>query len=159
MLRRFATITCAALAALSVGVFLQAQAPRPPSPDIGTYREGVSVAVHSLLEEAKRNPIDPATGRRITTIESGRFSTVTLWQFKTGITPHVHREHDEVIYCESGEGIALLGSEKRRMRAGDFVVIPPGVPHGVTVTSRRPMRGISVFSPVFDGTDRFPSPP
>lgn len=42
------------------------------------------------------------------------------------------------------------------MKAGDFVVIPPNVPHGVTVTSRKPMRGISVFSPRFDGKDRVP---
>jgi quercetin dioxygenase-like cupin family protein len=114
------------------------------------------VAVHALAEIARKNPIDPAVGRAITTVESGRHSTVTVWQFKTGIAPHYHREHDEVIYCERGEGLARIGTETVRMKAGDFVVIPPGVPHGVTVTGREPMRGLSVFSPPFDGKDRIP---
>lgn len=114
------------------------------------------IAVHSVKEIAGRNPIDPATGRAITLVASGKYGTVTVWQFSSGIAPHLHREHDEVIYCTEGEGIARLGDEKIRMKAGDFVVIPPNTPHAVTVTSHKPMRGISVFSPVFDGKDRVP---
>jgi len=116
------------------------------------------VKIHSLSKIAKEHPIDPATGRTITLVESGKHATVTVWQFQTGIAPHYHREHDEVIYCESGEGMARLGDQTIRMRPGDFVVIPPGVPHGVRVTSKEPMRGLSVFSPVFDGKDRVPVP-
>jgi oxalate decarboxylase/phosphoglucose isomerase-like protein (cupin superfamily) len=67
-----------------------------------------TVSVHSIAEVAKKNPIDTASGRAITPVENGKFSSVTVWQFKTGIPAHFHRDHDEVIYCEQGEGIARL---------------------------------------------------
>lgn len=116
------------------------------------------VEVRAIAEIARANRVDPATGRAITTVGSGAHCTVTVWQFTKGIAPHIHREHDEVIYCEQGEGLARIGDRTVKMRPGDFVVIPPGVPHGVTVTGKGVMRGISVFSPAFDGTDRFPAP-
>jgi len=115
------------------------------------------VTVHRLAEIARAHPIDTATGRNITTIGSGKFTTITVWQVTTGLALHYHREHDEVVYCASGEGVARLGNETRRMKAGDLIIIPPGVVHGVLkVTSKEPMRGISVFGPLFDGKDRVP---
>lgn len=46
--------------------------------------DSMDVRMHSFTAVAKQNPIDPATGRTITTVESGKYSTVTVWQFAKG---------------------------------------------------------------------------
>ncbi|HEY2602071.1 MAG TPA: cupin domain-containing protein [Thermoleophilaceae bacterium] len=42
---------------------------------------------------------------------------------------HFHRESEEIYYFVSGQGRMRLGSEEADVRAGDCVVIPPGVRH------------------------------
>lgn len=72
------------------------------------------VALHSVKEVAAKNPIDQAVGRAITPVENGQFSSVTVWQFKSGIPSHLHREHDEVIYCTEGEGLARWAARRSK---------------------------------------------
>ncbi|MCC6445257.1 MAG: cupin domain-containing protein [Armatimonadetes bacterium] len=134
-------------AALCLGLAAAVLIAREAQPDI---------SVHQLANIVKANPIDPATGRNIATVGSGVHTTVTVWQVSTDLALHYHREHDEVVYCQSGEGIARLGNETRRMKAGEFIIIPPGVVHGVKAVGKKPMRGLSIFGPLFDGKDRVP---
>lgn len=42
---------------------------------------------------------------------------------------HFHRVSEEIYLFTSGSGRMRLGGEERRVRAGDCVVIPPGVAH------------------------------
>ena len=53
-----------------------------------------------------------------------------------------------------GEATMRLGEEERIVKAGDTIIIPPGTVHSARVTSRDPLRVISVQSPYFDGSDR-----
>jgi mannose-6-phosphate isomerase-like protein (cupin superfamily) len=48
----------------------------------------------------------------------------------------------------------LLGKQKIKLQAGMQVSIPKNTVHSVIVTSRKPLRVISVQSPKFDGKDR-----
>jgi mannose-6-phosphate isomerase-like protein (cupin superfamily) len=53
-----------------------------------------------------------------------------------------------------GKGVMTLGNIELPIQAGDWVVIPEGTPHRVKVTSKRPLKVLSIQSPQFDGTDR-----
>jgi quercetin dioxygenase-like cupin family protein len=49
-------------------------------------------------------------------------------------TPHLHPHSAEVVYVAEGAGTAWEDDVPTRVRAGDVVLIPPGVPHA-TVAS------------------------
>jgi quercetin dioxygenase-like cupin family protein len=44
---------------------------------------------------------------------------------------HAHAEMDKVYQVVEGEGVFLLEGRELPMRAGDLLVAPAGVPHGV----------------------------
>jgi mannose-6-phosphate isomerase-like protein (cupin superfamily) len=47
-----------------------------------------------------------------------------------GSTPaHHHNDRAEVYYITSGEGVIYVGNEKHSVKAGDYLVIPPGKTH------------------------------
>jgi len=72
----------------------------------------------------------------------------------TEVKTHLHRVHTEHVFVLDGEGMMRLGDLERPVKTGDTIVIPAGTPHGVRVTSRKPLRVVSVQSPRFDGSDR-----
>ena len=47
---------------------------------------------------------------------------------------HAHAEMDKVYYVLEGEGLFLLDGRDLPMRAGQMLVAPDGVPHGVRNT-------------------------
>jgi quercetin dioxygenase-like cupin family protein len=47
---------------------------------------------------------------------------------------HAHSGMDKVYHVLSGEGVFLLEGRELPMRAGDLLVAPEGVPHGVKNT-------------------------
>jgi quercetin dioxygenase-like cupin family protein len=105
-------------------------------------------------EVVKRTPIEAKTGGALTPVLQGEHATVNVWQLTAKIPAHFHRAHEEIVIVEEGEGTVRLGSETRRLKKGDVLLIPANVVHEVIATGNRPFRGISVFSPQFDGTDR-----
>jgi uncharacterized RmlC-like cupin family protein len=62
-------------------------------------------------------------------------------------TAHFHEEHETSVYVVSGEAEAWHGAglaSQSAVRAGDFVVIPPGVPH--LVVNRGDVSAIAVVA-------------
>ena len=47
--------------------------------------------------------------------------------------PHVHREHADAFYVLDGELVFHVAGEERLLRAGAFVLAPPGLVHGFDV--------------------------
>jgi len=70
------------------------------------------------------------------------FST---WQPGADTKQLVH-EVDELCYIVEGEGKLSIGEERVAYRAGQGVLIPAGVPHGVVNDSAAPMSMVYVFS-------------
>jgi quercetin dioxygenase-like cupin family protein len=70
------------------------------------------------------------------------FST---WQPGASTKQLVH-EVDELCYIVAGEGKLSVGDELVSYRAGEAVLIPAGVPHGVVNDSSAPMSMVYVFS-------------
>jgi quercetin dioxygenase-like cupin family protein len=46
-----------------------------------------------------------------------------------GPPPHAHAREDESFYIVAGEFEVLVGGQTQRLKAGDFVHLPRGVPH------------------------------
>ena len=65
----------------------------------------------------------------------------SLLRFEPGGTIHEHPgERQAYVACLEGEGWTSVGDEHSRLRAGEFVVWPEGVPHrlwteGTTMTT------------------------
>lgn len=70
------------------------------------------------------------------------FST---WQPGASTKQLIH-EVDELCYIVQGEGKLSVGDETVSYRAGQAVLVPAGVPHGVINDSAAPMSMVYVFS-------------
>ncbi len=60
---------------------------------------------------------------------------------------HAHAGMDKVYHVLEGEGLFLLDGRELPMRAGDLLVAPDGVPHGVRNTSPARLVVLAVLAP------------
>jgi quercetin dioxygenase-like cupin family protein len=60
---------------------------------------------------------------------------------------HAHAGMDKVYHVIEGEGLFLLQGRDLPMRAGDLLVAPDGVPHGVRNTSRDRLLVLAILAP------------
>jgi len=72
----------------------------------------------------------------------------------TGVNPHIHRTHDETVVILSGSGRMRVGDETCEISPGLTVLIPRGTVHGLEVFEGA-AQAVSIFSPPFDGKDRY----
>ncbi len=80
-------------------------------------------------------------------------SSFLIW-INEEVKAHKHMAHSEQVYVLEGKGEMHLGSQVFKVKKGDFVFIPLGTVHAVKVTSKKPMKVLSIQAPEFDGTDR-----
>ena len=60
---------------------------------------------------------------------------------------HAHQEMDKLYYVLEGDGIFLLEGRHHSMRAGDLMVAPEGVPHGIRNTGTGRLLVLAVLAP------------
>jgi mannose-6-phosphate isomerase-like protein (cupin superfamily) len=60
---------------------------------------------------------------------------------------HAHVGTDKMYYVLDGEGVFLLEDRELPMRAGDLLVAPEGVPHGVRNTGQRRLLVLAALAP------------
>ena len=65
------------------------------------------------------------------------------------VTPHRHREIEEVYYIIAGSGVMTVGDEQREVAAGDAVFIPRGHRHTLANTGAEPIKLLLVCGPAF----------
>jgi quercetin dioxygenase-like cupin family protein len=65
--------------------------------------------------------------------------------FSTG--DHVHSRIEEIFYVVEGEFQIRAGDRTLRVKPGDFVLVPPGVPHGFGNPDGAPAKMVLVISP------------
>jgi mannose-6-phosphate isomerase-like protein (cupin superfamily) len=53
-----------------------------------------------------------------------------------------------------GEGEMTIGNKKMTIKKGDILFIPKNTAHSLKVTSKDPVKVISIQAPNFDGKDR-----
>ena len=66
-------------------------------------------------------------------------------RFSTG--DHVHSIVEEIFYVVEGEFLIRAGDRLLTAHAGDFVLIPPGVPHGIGNPNDSPAKVMILISP------------
>jgi mannose-6-phosphate isomerase-like protein (cupin superfamily) len=67
-----------------------------------------------------------------------------------GQVPWHNQQQEEIYFVLEGEGEMCLGGERRSVRAGQAVYIPPSVFHQLTNTGDSPMRMIYCYGPAGD---------
>lgn len=87
-------------------------------------------------------------------IAGDSLSSSFLIVIKQGVKKHLHKDHSETIFILDGEGKMLLGEKIIQVKKGDYIFIPKNTPHKVDVTSKIPLKVLSIQSPLFDGKDR-----
>jgi mannose-6-phosphate isomerase-like protein (cupin superfamily) len=65
------------------------------------------------------------------------------------VTPHHHREIEEIYYVISGRGLMTVGDETREVSAGDAIYVPRDHRHSLRNTGSEPIRLVLVCGPAF----------
>jgi mannose-6-phosphate isomerase-like protein (cupin superfamily) len=81
-------------------------------------------------------------------------STSFIIWIKKGVKSHKHETHSELINVIEGSGIMTLNKKSFNINAGDYFRIPQNTFHSLKVSSKEPMKVLSVQSPEFLGKDR-----
>ena len=80
-------------------------------------------------------------------------TTLAIW-IKLQVKIHKHVNHIENVYILEGTGEFTVSDSTYKVKKGDLIVIPKDTWHGVTISSKNPMKVISIQSPEFKGLDR-----
>jgi quercetin dioxygenase-like cupin family protein len=80
-------------------------------------------------------------------------TTFAIW-VKLKVKVHKHVNHIENVYVLEGNGEFIVSDSTYKVKEGDLIVIPKNTWHGVNVSSKNPMKVISIQSPEFKGLDR-----
>jgi quercetin dioxygenase-like cupin family protein len=101
-----------------------------------------------VLKPAEHAEWRPDKMGKSTLFESPRL-LVGLNAFEPGQSHalHAHTGMDKLYYVVDGEGAFLLDGSELPMRAGDVLVAPDGVPHGVANTSGARLLVMAVLAP------------
>ncbi|HEY5812838.1 MAG TPA: cupin domain-containing protein [Terrimicrobiaceae bacterium] len=65
----------------------------------------------------------------------------------TGEEPEAHKKSDQVMLLVSGELSAEIGGKRSRLKAGDVIIVPPGVKHKFSNRGQEPAVTFNVYSP------------
>jgi quercetin dioxygenase-like cupin family protein len=79
---------------------------------------------------------------------SGDGATLAFTTLDPGHTarPHSH-PHEQIVYILAGELRFVVGEEEAIVRAGDMLVVPPGIEHWAETVGDEPALDLSIFSP------------
>ena len=80
-------------------------------------------------------------------------SNFVIW-IKKDVKAHKHLVHSETIIVLDGTGTMMLGDKKIEIKKGDYIFVPRNTVHSVLVTSKDPLKVISIQAPEFKGDDR-----
>ena len=103
-----------------------------------------------VMEKARagENGSDVERNINYTFLHQGDHCTLNSVQMasKTGIPPHIHKYHDEIIQIMEGEGKGTIGNIETKLKKGDVFFVPKGVPHSLPF----PCLILSIYAPAFD---------
>jgi mannose-6-phosphate isomerase-like protein (cupin superfamily) len=88
------------------------------------------------------------------TLYSDSKSTYFIIWIKKEVKSHKHEKHTESIIVLAGEADMILGNKKMKIKEGDYFVIPENTFHSVKVSSKIPLKVISVQTPEYLDDDR-----
>ncbi|EAY27687.1 cupin domain-containing protein [Microscilla marina] len=108
----------------------------------------------NLVQLAKLKPAGAYENVKVQKIYSNKHTSSFVIWIKKGVKAHKHLKHTEQVYILAGKARMRLDDQTFEVKKGDWIAIPEGSVHAVTVTSRKPLQVFSVQSPEFLGKDR-----
>lgn len=90
----------------------------------------------------------------INKLDTDSNSTSFIIWIKKGVKSHKHEKHSEIISVIEGAGVMTINKKSFDIKSGDYFRIPKNTFHSLVITSKKPMKLISVQSPEFLGKDR-----
>jgi quercetin dioxygenase-like cupin family protein len=87
-------------------------------------------------------------------LDSDSNLTSTLIWIKESVPEHYHKNHSEIVYVLEGSAEVQLDDMIKTVKSGDYLFIPAGTKHKVTVKNEETLKVLSIKSPLFDGSDR-----
>ena len=100
------------------------------------------------------NPEGEFENISIKKLDSDSNSTSFVIWVKKAVKSHKHEFHSELIYVIDGEGLMTIAGKEFQIAKGDYFRIPENTYHALKVTSKEPIKVLSVQSPEFLGKDR-----
>lgn len=88
----------------------------------------------------------------VTNAERFSFEVVIIQPGK-GVMKHNHPIIEEVIYVVSGEGEQMVADERRQIKTGTLVHIPPNIYHETINTGWEPMKLVVIYAPPSSGPE------
>ena len=84
--------------------------------------------------------------RQVFSGEKCTLSLSTMTKEMPDYKPHTH-PHEQILTIISGTARVTYGNEEIIMSAGDLLLVPPEVPHSLTVLSDEPVVNLDIFAP------------
>jgi len=113
-----------------------------------------------VVRREQREPFITADGssiRELAGIPSGNAANQSLAE---AVVPpgkqtvaHLHRRSEEIYLFTDGSGRMRLGEQERAVRAGDCVVIPPGVEHKLWADEQQALVLLCCCAPAYSHAD------
>lgn len=102
----------------------------------------------TVIKPSEHAAYSPAKMGKSTIFESTRL-LVGLNAFEPGQEHalHAHAGQDKVYHVLEGDGLFLLDGRELQMQAGDLLVAPEGVPHGVRNTGTGRLLVLAILAP------------
>jgi mannose-6-phosphate isomerase-like protein (cupin superfamily) len=73
---------------------------------------------------------------------------------KDTVNLHKHLKHSEHVFILEGSAKMILKTDTLSIEPNQLIFIPKNTPHKVWVTSKSPLRVVSIQAPQFNGNDR-----
>jgi mannose-6-phosphate isomerase-like protein (cupin superfamily) len=100
---------------------------------------------------------DGSSIRELAGIPSGNATNQSLAEavvpLGSATVEHLHRRTEEIYLFTGGSGRMRLGDEERSVRAGDCVVISPGVAHKLWADEQEPLILLCCCAPAYSHED------
>lgn len=85
---------------------------------------------------------------------SDKNTTSSIVWVKKETKSHKHISHTVTQYVIEGKGIMTIGDKEFKVKSGSYYVTPEKTFHSLIVTSKKPMKILTVQTPEFFGKDR-----
>ncbi len=137
--RAFLTAAGASLAAgFAPSASAAGDEPAPPS-------AGEKPTVVRTRELRQREP-----GKHLWTLHQNKTSRTNLVEMSGDSVRHIHPDAEHSLYVLAGDLTALVGDETIPLHEGDYISIPPGIPHCYSVPPGKTALLLSLDAPAYD---------
>jgi mannose-6-phosphate isomerase-like protein (cupin superfamily) len=112
-----------------------------------------TIAPVAITDEVRRRPPDVRLGSTsIWHLSATPMQRTAIIVMRDGLPLHAHPDGPHYLYIVSGEMTAQIDGKSLRLKRGDYIAIPPHVPHRYAVRRGGRVMLLSMDSPPYDPT-------